>query len=174
MAIAEDTSSIMVSTPRAWARLTDFSRWKEWLHVPDAQEKGLGDDFRVLCGEKTEMKLGLFSGEKQMQNFVVSDWDPPRHLTLTLDGWNFEHAAIYKGKPIQGLEGRMIASTKSMALSYTVELTPVSESETKMLFRAEVRFTNGIVGPLLNLLLPMKHTLTKVAMKFTDNFAKSF
>ena len=151
MAIAEDTSSIMVSTPRAWARLTEFYRWKEGLHVPDAQEKGLGDDFRGLGGEKTEMKLGLFSGEKQMQNFVVSDWDPPRHVTLTLDGWNFEHAAIYKGKPVQGLEGRMIAS-RIMALSLPWN-TPVSSPKPRC-SSPPSPLTNGIVGPLLNLLLP--------------------
>lgn len=175
MAIGEDTTKFLVSTPRAWQRLSDFSRWKEWLAIPDARDKGLGNDLRVLTGEKTEMKLGMFAGDIQMQTFNVTQWDPPRLLAIEIDGWNLVTAAIQTDGEIKpGRGGVIYATIKALKFSCTAELTPEGESESQIRFRVEAYFTDPIGGLLFNATYPMRRTLQKIAVKFNSNFIQSF
>ncbi|MBI5241213.1 MAG: hypothetical protein HY926_12140 [Elusimicrobia bacterium] len=173
MAKAEDSVSLLVPHKMVWQRLTEFNRWDEWLRIPDAGNKGLGDNMRWLGGEGTEMRFGLYNGGELAQTMRMTEWDPPRHLAMELEGWNWKASVAPKARSREKM-GSSMGAVPALRLRYSADLAPVSDLETTFTFRMEAEFTHRFFGPLFNLLIPVRRDLKRLAAEFTNSFSHSF
>jgi uncharacterized protein YndB with AHSA1/START domain len=177
MAIAEDKISLLVPAPRVWKLVTDFTRWKDWLQVPQATTRGLGEDLRLLAGEGIDMRFGLFHGDILMQTMRVAEWDPPRRLVLELEGWNWKALLVAPKRRIKVKVVNRSWLMPDLVLSYAVEVTPASDNESTLCFRAEGSFLhkNWFAAWIFNsvYVFVMRRILRKTAEGFTARFARS-
>lgn len=186
MVRAEDSISLLVPAKSVWYRLIEFDRWDEWLwrNVPADGKVAMGDNMRPLGGEGLEMRFGLFGDGVQKQTMRVTEWDPPRRLALSLEGWNWravERPETRGKERVMEAMGKeratqAIGTFAAMTLAYSAEVSPVSDTETKLTFRIEAGFTHPIGGPLLNLFycIPWRMSMRKLAADFTESITRSF
>lgn len=173
MAKAEDSVSLLVPHKTVWFRLTEFNRWDEWLQIPNAGTYGLGENMRPLGGEGTEMRFGLFSGEVMNQTMRMTQWDPPRHLAMEVEGWNWKASVTPKARENEKV-GKGMGAVPALRLCYSADVAPVSDMETTLTFRMEAEFTHPIFGPIFNLLIPTRRSLRRFTVDFTTRFCHSF
>ena len=175
MAKVEDSVTLLLPHKTVWHRLIEFTRWDEWLHIPDAGTKGLGENMRCLGGEGTEMRFGLYSGGVLKQTMKVTEWDPPKRLAMALEGWNWK--AIFNEREAKVTpEGRakMVCNWGALSLAYGADVQPVSDLETKFSFQMEAEFTHSVCGPLFNLVYPLRSQMRRITSDFTARFTQSF
>jgi hypothetical protein len=177
MAKVEDSVSLLVPAKTVWYRLIEFNRWDEWLwmHISADARVAMGETMRCLGGEGTEMRFGLFGGGVQKQTMRVTEWDPPRRLALSLDGWNWKSVMRpdFKGNE---KAAELIGTLAAVSLTYSANVAPVSDLETRFTFQIEAAFTHPIGGPLLTLLyfIPWRFSMRREAAEFTSRFTQSF
>jgi hypothetical protein len=177
MAKVEDTVSLLVPAKTVWYRLIEFNRWDEWLwmHISADAKIALGENMRPLGGEGTEMRFGIFGGGVQKQTMRVTEWDPPRRLAISLEGWNCK-SVTKPGSKVSERAKETIGSLMAMSLTYSAEVTPVSDLETRFTFRIEAAMTHPIGGPLMTLFcfIPWRLSMRREAAEFTSRFTQSF
>ena len=173
MTKVEDSVSLLMPQKNVWLRLTEFDHWNEWLQLRDPWDKALGESMRFLGGEGTEMRFGRYNGETLMQTMRVTEWDPPRRLTMTIEGWNWKGGVNPKLKRLPEKRAKAAGERGSLKLAYGAELIPVTEQETNFIFRMEAEFTHPFLGFFLNLAYPIRRHLTGMAGDFTARFTKS-
>jgi hypothetical protein len=173
MAKAEDTISILVPHKMVWQRLTEFDRWDGWLKIPDAGTKGLGESMRLIGGEGGGMRFGLYNGGELAQTMRMTEWDPPRHLAMELEGWNWKPSVDPKARSHEKM-GSSMGAIPALRLCYSADVNPVSDLESSLTFRMEAEFTHRFFGPLFNLLIPVRRDLKRLTTEFTNSFSHSF
>lgn len=173
----EDSISLLLPAKTVWYRLIEFERWNDWFweHITKDGKMAMGDTMRLLGGEGTEMRFGLFGDGVQKQTMRITEWDPPRRLTLALDGWNWKACISTKGK-MDERAGKLMGTLAAISFSLTCEVTPVSDLETKLTFAMESSMTHPIAGPLLTLVyyLPWRSSMRRSVEEFTSRVAQSF
>ncbi|MCX5795700.1 MAG: SRPBCC family protein [Elusimicrobia bacterium] len=177
MAIVEDSVSLLVPARTVWYRLIEFERWDEllWAHIPKDAKIALGDTMRLLGGEGTEMRFGLFGGGVLKQTLRVTAWDPPKRLDLSFEGWNPKSVVNSKNK-MNDRAANLMGTLGAVSFACSAEVAPVSDLETRFTFRMEAAFTHPIMGPLLSLLyvIPGRSAMRSSVEGFTSRFAQSF
>lgn len=177
MAKIEDSVSLLVPAKSVWYRLIEFERWDGWLwaHSLAADKMAMGDTMRLLGGEGTVMRFGLFGGVVQKQTLRVTVWDPPRRLALSLEGWNWK-SAINPESKMSERAAKLLGTLGAVDFSCSAEVSPISDLETKFTFGMDSSFTHPMMGPLLTLLyfFPGRSAMRRSVEGFTSGFAQSF
>ncbi len=172
MPIGQSSSTFLSSPEDLWGRLTDFTQWQNWLWIPKASNKGLGDTIKAVKGEGETMQLGFYCGDTLKQECRIKVWDPPKRLMIALEEWNPESGAYIENKKLPGRLGLLMGSIKSMKVRLSIDLAPAAAGETKVDMRIEVDFTHWLLGAFFNL-FPLQGELKKVLDNFLQGFARS-
>ena len=138
MATTVEKSIIIGASPiKVWERLTDFSRWKDWIEVDNPRPKDWGDSMKVYNGTGASTVLLMSMGDTPVQVWKVTEWEAGRKLTVALDSW-------------------LGHRTARMDVSITVELSSSTNAETAVAGRLEACFSFPIMGAFLNAFVPMR------------------
>lgn len=142
-------SNFLVPPDRIWPLISDFSRWQEWLWIPDSSSKGLGDTIKAVKGEGSAMQLGFYTGSTLKQVCRVKEWRPPHRLMVAMEEYN-PKTAIDFPDPVD----LAVAKIRALKVYCSVELSTPVPAETKVDMSIEVQFTHFLWGPFFNI-VPM-------------------
>ncbi len=149
MACAERSFAVLDSPARVWAAVSDLSRWDRLLIVSRAAEKGWGDKLLPRGPLGPGASLAMLSGRQVVQEWAVDEWQPAAKLVLSSRRWF--------GRPRGEMRSRL-----------SIELSPVSPVETGVKLRLETRFSHAVLGPFLNLAVPLRRELRAILGRMED------
>lgn len=154
-AVAEKSFTLQEKPQKLWDALSTIENWT-MLGATRSFKESFQLVYEVLPGQVPGpgMKFRILSAGVPIQDWQIDEWQPPKRFTAAT-------ITTYGDYSLMNVEAKM-----------EVVVAAVDSLDTKVDIRFELSFTHPVLGPILNLLFPIRMRMQKVLNNLADRLPK--